>query len=686
MKKNIKDIFKNFNIFWFCFIFLLLSLLYCLIMMEISHQHDNNKPSEIIAVLKEIKELQTKSTEESKKESKESKESKEDKTKIIKIKKFDIHETSNYGSYLIVFQWGTGNKDSFEWEKELKFPNVDQETYKEIMKICFEIIGTPIDKKDNITNLSQMITKIKEKTNLIPLQRIPYQPYFGFAPFISAVNICILIIIFYFIYNSIEKTSAQISGKNLNISRQKVLVNQQEFTFKDIAGADEEKEEMSELINFLKNPFKYEAMGARIPKGVLLYGPPGVGKTLLAKAVAGEAKVPFFAVSGSDFIEVYVGLGASRIRKLFNEAKQNAPCIIFIDEIETISHQRGSVNYSNSEHDQTLNQLLVEMDGFTKNIGVIVMAATNQPESLDLAVTRPGRFDRHFHITLPSVKDREAILKLHARNKKFNDDVDFESLAKQTPGFNGAQLEAILNESALLATRRNVLVICNEDISEALDRVLMGPSKKSKKYNDKEKRMVAYHESGHAVIGLKLPEADQIQKVTIIPRGNAGGYNLTLPQEETFFSSKKRLLAQITSFLGGRAAEEVVFQDVSNGAYSDFKYATEIAKKMVTQYGMSDLGPIQYMENNFYKNFSDSKAVEIDKEIQKIIDYCYQNAKKIITENRDLLDLISKYLLEIETITQKDLEEILNTGIIEWWEKDKLKKNLQKSEKEDCNK
>nr|CCH80587.1 ATP-dependent Zn protease [Candidatus Phytoplasma mali] len=680
MKKNIKDIFKNFNIFWFCFIFLLLSLLYCLIMMEMSHQHDNNKPSEIIAVLKEIKELQPKSTEESKKESK------EDKTQIIRIKKFDIHETSNYGSYLIVFQWGMGNKDSFSWGKELKFPNVDQETYKEIMKICFEIIGTPIDKKDDITNLSQMITKINEKTNLIPLKRIEYQPYFGFAPFISAVNICILIIIFYFIYNSIEKTSAQISGKNLNISRQKVLVNQQEFTFKDIAGADEEKEEMSELINFLKNPFKYEAMGARIPKGVLLYGPPGVGKTLLAKAVAGEAKVPFFAVSGSDFIEVYVGLGASRIRKLFNEAKQNAPCIIFIDEIETISHQRGSVNYSNSEHDQTLNQLLVEMDGFTKNIGVIVMAATNQPESLDLAVTRPGRFDRHFHITLPSVKDREAILKLHARNKKFNDDVDFESLAKQTPGFSGAQLEAILNESALLATRRNVLVICNEDISEALDRVLMGPSKKSKKYNDKEKRMVAYHESGHAVIGLKLPEADQIQKVTIIPRGNAGGYNLTLPQEETFFSSKKRLLAQITSFLGGRAAEEVVFQDVSNGAYSDFKYATEIAKKMVTQYGMSDLGPIQYMENNFYKNFSDSKAVEIDKEIQKIIDYCYQNAKKIITENRDLLDLISKYLLEIETITQKDLEEILNTGIIEWWEKDKLKKNLQKSEKEDCNK
>nr|CCH80586.1 ATP-dependent Zn protease [Candidatus Phytoplasma mali]CCH80588.1 ATP-dependent Zn protease [Candidatus Phytoplasma mali] len=680
MKKNIKDIFKNFNIFWFCFIFLLLSLLYCLIMMEMSHQHDNNKPSEIIAVLKEIKELQPKSTEESKKESK------EDKTQIIRIKKFDIHETSNYGSYLIVFQWGMGNKDSFSWGKELKFPNVDQETYKEIMKICFEIIGTPIDKKDDITNLSQMITKINEKTNLIPLKRIEYQPYFGFAPFISAVNICILIIIFYFIYNSIEKTSAQISGKNLNISRQKVLVNQQEFTFKDIAGADEEKEEMSELINFLKNPFKYEAMGARIPKGVLLYGPPGVGKTLLAKAVAGEAKVPFFAVSGSDFIEVYVGLGASRIRKLFNEAKQNAPCIIFIDEIETISHQRGSVNYSNSEHDQTLNQLLVEMDGFTKNIGVIVMAATNQPESLDLAVTRPGRFDRHFHITLPSVKDREAILKLHARNKKFNDDVDFESLAKQTPGFSGAQLEAILNESALLATRRNVLVICNEDISEALDRVLMGPSKKSKKYNDKEKRMVAYHESGHAVIGLKLPEADQIQKVTIIPRGNAGGYNLTLPQEETFFSSKKRLLAQITSFLGGRAAEEVVFQDVSNGAYSDFKYATEIAKKMVTQYGMSDLGPIQYMENNFYKNFSDSKAVEIDKEIQKIIDYCYKNAKKIITENRDLLDLISKYLLEIETITQKDLEEILNTGIIEWWEKDKLKKNLQKSEKEDCNK
>ncbi|WP_334330956.1 ATP-dependent zinc metalloprotease FtsH [Candidatus Phytoplasma prunorum] len=667
MKKNIKDIFKNFNIFWFCLIFLILSLLYCLILMEMNYQHENNKPIEIISVLKQIKKSQLE----------------QPGNNNLRIKKFDINETSNFGSYVIVFQWGQQD----EWSQEKTFTNVDQETYKEIMKTCFEIIETPISEKNISTlKLNDLIQIINAKTNLIPLKRKEYQPYFGFSPFMSALNICILIIMFYFIYNSIEKTSAQISGKNLNISRQKVLVNQQEFTFKDIAGADEEKEEMSELIDFLKNPFKYEAMGARIPKGVLLFGPPGVGKTLLAKAVAGEAKVPFFAVSGSDFIEVYVGLGASRIRKLFNEAKQNAPCIIFIDEIETISHQRGSVNYSNSEHDQTLNQLLVEMDGFTKNIGVIVMAATNQPESLDLAVTRPGRFDRHFNISLPSVKDREAILKLHARNKKFNDDVDFESLAKQTPGFSGAQLEAILNESALLATRRNVSMIDNKDISEALDRVLMGPSKKSKKYNDKEKRMVAYHESGHAVIGLKLPEANQIQKVTIIPRGNAGGYNLTLPQEETFFSSKKRLLAQITSFLGGRAAEEIVFKDVSNGAYSDFKYATEIAKKMVTQYGMSDLGPIQYMENNFYKNFSDSKAVEIDKEIQKIIDDCYKNAKQIITDNRDLLELISKYLLEIETITQKDLEEILNTGVIEWWENDKLKKNLKKIEKEDCSK
>ncbi|MGA0447858.1 MAG: ATP-dependent zinc metalloprotease FtsH [Candidatus Phytoplasma pyri] len=669
MKKNIKDIFKNFNIFWFCVVFLLASLLYSLIAKEINNKHKHNTPSEIIVLLKEIKQQQhlllTGNS--------------IDEKDILKIQKFEIQECSD-GSYSIRFQFG--KKDNLQEEKI--FNNVDYENYKEIMKIYFEIMEDDVKEENIKTGNIEEINK--KRIASVPLYKKNYQPYYGFAPFVSALNICILIIIFYFIYNSIEKTSAQISGKNLNISRQKVLVNQQEFTFKDIAGADEEKEEMSELIDFLKNPLKYEAMGARIPKGVLLFGPPGVGKTLLAKAVAGEAKVPFFAVSGSDFIEVYVGLGASRIRKLFNEAKQNAPCIIFIDEIETISHQRGSVNYSNSEHDQTLNQLLVEMDGFTKNIGVIVMAATNQPESLDVAVTRPGRFDRHFNITLPSVKDREAILKLHARNKKFNDDVDFEALAKQTPGFSGAQLEAILNESALLAARKNVLIIDNKDISEALDRVLMGPSKKSKKYNDKEKRMVAYHESGHAVIGLKLPEANQIQKVTIIPRGNAGGYNLTLPQEETFFSSKISLLAQITSFLGGRAAEEIVFKDVSNGAYSDFKYATEIAKKMVTQYGMSDLGPIQYMENNFYKNFSDSKAVEIDKEIQKIIDDCYKNAKQIITENRDLLDLISKYLLEIETITQKDLEEILHTGVIEWWEKDKLKKNLQKTEKEDCNK
>ncbi|MBP5835951.1 ATP-dependent zinc metalloprotease FtsH [Candidatus Phytoplasma meliae] len=507
-----------------------------------------------------------------------------------------------------------------------------------------------------------------------PITSTSVEPFWGYAPVINVAWFCLKIIIIYCFYllfsDVIEQFGNEIMDKKGGKKR-RVVLNQKRFTFKDVAGADEEKEEMSELIDFLKNPRKYTAMGARIPKGVLLYGPPGTGKTLLAKAVAGEAGVPFFASSGSDFDEVYVGLGASRVRDLFKEAQLAAPCIVFIDEIEAIARKRGAVMTSGGGSEQTLNQLLVEMDGFNQKAGVIVIAATNQPEALDAAILRPGRFDRHFNIALPNVKDREAILKLHASNKKLAPEISLEELAKQTPGFSGAQLEGTLNEAALLATRRNASFINKKDISEALDRVLMGPAKKSRKYIDKEKRMVAYHEAGHAVIGIKMPFAQIVQKITIIPRGNAGGYNLMLPLEETFFSSKKTLLAQITSFLGGRVAEELMFDDVSSGSFNDFKHATQIAKLMVTKYGMSDLGPVQYSGNDFQNDFSDPKGLEIDQQIQKIIVNCFQQAKKIIEDNKDLLTTIAQYLLEIETLTKKDIDEIVATGKISWWEKEK---------------
>ncbi|MBS2126510.1 ATP-dependent zinc metalloprotease FtsH ['Fragaria x ananassa' phyllody phytoplasma] len=520
----------------------------------------------------------------------------------------------------------------------------------------------------------------------LPISSTSVEPFWGYAPVINVIWFCLKIIIIYCFYllfsDVIEQFGNEIIDKK-GSKKRRVVLNQKRFTFQDVAGADEEKEEMSELIDFLKNPRKYDAMGARIPKGVLLYGPPGTGKTLLAKAVAGEAGVPFFASSGSDFDEVYVGLGASRVRDLFKEAQLAAPCIVFIDEIEAIARKRGVVMTSGGGSEQTLNQLLVEMDGFNQKTGVIVIAATNQPEALDAAILRPGRFDRHFNISLPNVKDREAILKLHASNKKLAPEISLEELSKQTPGFSGAQLEGILNEAALLATRRNASFINKKDISEALDRVLMGPAKKSRKYIDKEKRMVAYHEAGHAVIGIKMPFAQIVQKITIIPRGNAGGYNLMLPLEETFFSSKKTLLAQITSFLGGRVAEELMFDDVSSGSFNDFKHATQIAKLMVTKYGMSDLGPVQYSGNDFQNDFSDPKGLEIDQQIQKIIVNCFQQAKKIIEDNKDLLTTIAQYLLEIETLTKKDIDEIVATSKISWWEKEKELEDLKDAPKQD---
>lgn len=447
--------------------------------------------------------------------------------------------------------------------------------------------------------------------------------------------------------------------------------------FKDVAGCEEEKEEVKEIIDYLKDPKRFSDMGARIPKGILMVGPPGTGKTLLAKAVAGEADVPFFSISGSDFVEMFVGTGASRVRDMFKSAKKAAPCIVFIDEIDAVGRQRGAgMGGGNDEREQTLNQLLVEMDGMTENNGIVIIAATNRPDVLDPALQRSGRFDRQVTVSLPDKKGRTEILQVHARNKKLAKDVSLEDLAKRCPGFSGADLENVLNEGAILAVRENRKEITMADLGEAIDRVMMGPAKKSKKYSENEKRLVAYHETGHAIIGLKLENANIVEKVTIIPRGHAGGYNLMLPEEEKMFPTKRDFMDQITGYLGGRVCEEVVFNEISAGASNDIQEATKIAKAMVRSYGMSKLGPIQYSDesgNVFLgrdyssngANYSSEIAFEIDKEVRRIINECYENCKRIITENRDLVDLIAGKLIEEETLTSEQINNLAKYGTME---------------------
>ncbi|MBP5836173.1 ATP-dependent zinc metalloprotease FtsH [Candidatus Phytoplasma meliae] len=427
---------------------------------------------------------------------------------------------------------------------------------------------------------------------------------------------------------------------------------QKQITFKDVAGNEEEKAELVEMVDFLKQPQKYHNMGSQIPKGVLLSGPPGTGKTLLAKALAGEAGVPFYSVAGSEFVEVYVGVGASRIRELFKEVRKNAPCVLFIDEIEVLGGQRGGHSF-NSEKDQTLNQLLTEMDGFNPSAGIIIVAATNRSDMLDAALLRPGRFDRRIMVTLPDVKAREAILKLHAQNKKLVKDIDFHQLAKQTPGMSGAELAAVLNEASILTVRNNEKLITMDTLQEAIDRVWMGPAKKSRKYTEEERKETAYHEAGHAVIGLKVKDAPAIQKITIVPRGQAGGYVLFMEEKELFFHSKKRFQANIVCSLAGRAAEEMIFglDNISDGCFSDFQSATRVARAMVTKYGMSDLGLMQDSP------FADKKA--INDAMKKIIDNCYQIAQDVLKENQDLLHKIANLLLEKETIIKEEIDKLV---------------------------
>ena len=463
-------------------------------------------------------------------------------------------------------------------------------------------------------------------------------------------------------------------------SRAKVSRNQK-TTFKDVAGADEEKQELQEIIDFLKNPKKYVDLGARIPKGVILVGPPGTGKTLIARAVAGEAKVPFYFVSGSDFLEMFVGVGASRVRDMFKQAKSHSPCILFIDEIDAVGRQRGTgLGGGHDEREQTLNQLLVEMDGFGHNSGVIVMAATNRVDILDPALLRPGRFDRRVYVGKPDIKGREEILKVHSRNKKINSTVTFKEIARRTPGFTGADLENLMNEAALLAARENRHQIELHHIDEAVDRVLMGPAKKSRVFSKKERQFIAHHEAGHTIVGLKLKNASVVHKVTIIPRGQAGGYNLMLPEEEqAFLQTRENLREMITGLLGGRVAEEIIFNEISTGAHNDLERATAIARAMVTQYGMSDnLGPITYEKDRDtvflgrdygkHNNFSEKIATEIDKEVRGIIHECYEEARTLITENLDLLKKIANYLLDVETLTKEDIDEIVETGKLSRWD------------------
>mgnify|MGYP002541210366 FL=1 len=510
------------------------------------------------------------------------------------------------------------------------------------------------------------------------------------------VNIVPIIIFGVLAYVMIAKLSNNGKGTfDFSKSRAKLSEDGGTKTFKDVAGLKEEKEEVQELIDFLKNPKKFTKMGARIPKGVLLVGPPGTGKTLLAKAVAGEAKVPFFYISGSDFVELFVGVGASRVRDMFKQAKQTAPCLIFIDEIDAVGRERGTgVGGGHDEREQTLNQLLSEMDGFSENEGIIIIAATNRPDVLDPALLRPGRFDRQVTVGRPDVKEREEILKVHAKNKILAPSVKLKAIAERTPGYSGADLENLLNEAALLAVRRDKNEITMDEIDEASDRVLMGPAKTSRKVTDYEKKIVSYHEAGHAVSGIVLPNGEEVHKITIIPRGMAGGYTQMLPKEErTLVYTKKELEEQIITLLSGRVSEETFLGEISTGASDDLKRATKIARSMVTEYGMSSLGAVQLehrsesvflgRDYNQTKNFSDQVALEIDKEVRKIIDECYKQAQEILKKHKNLVEVLAKVLSKKETLTKEEIEDIVEANSdIKIKREEKLSDEIKEEEKE----
>ena len=522
---------------------------------------------------------------------------------------------------------------------------------------------------------ANLVKTLQDKGVMIKAENPPEPPWWS-SVFSSLLPMLLLIGVWFFIMQQTQGGGGKVMS--FGKSRAKMTGGDKiKVTFQDVAGADEAKQELEEVVEFLKHPKKFNDLGARIPKGVLLFGPPGTGKTLLARAVAGEAGVPFFTISGSDFVEMFVGVGASRVRDLFEQAKKNAPCIVFIDEIDAVGRQRGAgVGGGHDEREQTLNQLLVEMDGFAANEGIIIIAATNRPDILDPALLRPGRFDRQIVVDKPDVRGRMAILKVHAKGKPVTEDVDLDVLARRTPGFTGADLSNLVNEAALLSARRNKKKIAMAEMEESIERVMAGPERKSKLVSDREKRLTAYHEGGHTIVGMLLPNADPVHKVTIIPRGRAGGYTLMLPKEDRSYATRSELMDKLKTLLGGRVAEEVVLKEISTGAQNDIQRASQLVRSMITQYGMSDvLGPISFGEGqdhqvflgrdiNHQRNYSEEVASEIDKEVRKYMDDAYEECRSIIEGNLDKLTLIAEALIEYETLEASELEELMTTGTI----------------------
>ena len=596
----------------------------------------------------------------------------------------------NVGFYLLIIlvaisvidYFSTKNTNRQEVEYTQFLQQVDKGDVSKVVIIQNTIHGTLADGTEFTTitpdapnNDPDLYQKLSAKGIDIAAENPPEPPWWS-QMFSSVIPILLLIGVWFFIMQqtqggggrvmSFGKSRARMSGAD------KIKV-----TFRDVAGADEAKQELEEVVEFLKHPKKFNELGARIPKGVLLFGPPGTGKTLLARAVAGEAGVPFFSISGSDFVEMFVGVGASRVRDLFEQAKKNAPCIVFIDEIDAVGRQRGAgVGGGHDEREQTLNQLLVEMDGFAANEGIIIIAATNRPDILDPALLRPGRFDRQIVVDKPDVRGRLAILKVHTKGKPMAKDVDLDIIARRTPGFTGADLSNLVNEATLLAARRDKHKVGMTEMEEAIERVIAGPERKSHVMSEEEKRLTAYHEGGHTLVGMMLKHADPVHKVTIIPRGRAGGYTLMLPKEDRNYATRSELLDRLKVAMGGRVAEEVVLKEISTGASQDIQQASRIVRSMIMQYGMSDvLGPVAYGESqnhqvflgrdiNHQRNYSEEVASEIDKEVRKYMEEAYEACRKIITENRDKLELIAQALMERETLTAKELEELLTTGSI----------------------
>ncbi len=520
-----------------------------------------------------------------------------------------------------------------------------------------------------------LVKTLQDKGIEIKAENPPEPPWWS-TMFSSILPMVLLIGVWFFLMQQTQGGGGRVMSFGKSRARM-TGGDKMKVTFRDVAGADEAKQELEEVVEFLKHPKKFNDLGARIPKGVLLFGPPGTGKTLLARAVAGEAGVPFFTISGSDFVEMFVGVGASRVRDLFEQAKKNAPCIVFIDEIDAVGRQRGAgVGGGHDEREQTLNQLLVEMDGFAANEGIIIIAATNRPDILDPALLRPGRFDRQIVVDKPDVKGRLAILKVHTKGKPVSKEADLDILARRTPGFTGADLSNLVNEAALLSARRDKKKISMSELEESIERVMAGPERKSKVISDREKRLTAYHEGGHTLVGMLLPNADPVHKVTIIPRGRAGGYTLMLPKEDRSYATRGELMDKLKTLLAGRVAEEVVLKEISTGAQSDIQRASQIVRSMITQYGMSDvLGPISFGEGqdhqvflgrdfNHQRNYSEEVACEIDKEVRKYIEVAYEECRRILSENIDKLHLLAAALIERETLEASELEELMTTGHI----------------------